>query len=64
MLYRRELCNLSNPEEGDLLVKIAGLSLMPSGPPRTIKISDETQKGREKIAELIKEGWEIISIKD
>ena len=62
-LYRRELCNLNNSVEGDILLRIAGLSLVP-GPPIIKKISDETQEGRDEIAKLIKEGYQVIFIKD
>ena len=56
--YLWELCNLKDPEEGDLLVKVAGMSLVP-GPIETleIKVNDETEEGRKIIADLQKKGF-------
>ncbi|MEK7133250.1 MAG: hypothetical protein AAB771_01010 [Patescibacteria group bacterium] len=66
--YRQELVNLTkDTEESRLCVKIAGLSLVQTGPlkiGRRIKISDETQEGRDLIKRLIKEGFRVESIKD
>ena len=65
MIYRRELCDLSDPIEGEICLRIAGLSLVP-GPTvlHKITINDETQEGRNKITQLIKDGYRVLSIKD
>lgn len=63
MLYRQELCDLNDPEEGEICLKIAGLALV-SEPLVIRKISDETQEGRNEIIKLIKKGYQVISIKD
>ncbi len=64
-LYRRELCDLNDPVEGEICLRIAGLSLVP-GPTviHKVTVSDETQEGRDKIIKLIKDGYRVVSIKD
>lgn len=65
MLYRQELCDLDNPQEGEICLKIAGLSLVPEPAiAHKIKISDETQEGRNEIIRLLKKGYYVLSIKD
>lgn len=65
MLYRQELCDLDNPEEGEICLKIAGLSLVPGlTTAHKVIISDETQEGRNEIIRLLKSGYRVLSIKD
>jgi len=66
MIFRRELCNLKNPEEAELLVRIAGICFRPDGPPKPliIIISDETPEGRDEILKIIKNGGKVLSIRD
>lgn len=63
MLYRKELCNFDDPVEAALCLKIVGETLVP-GPPHKITISDKTDEGRIQILQLIKAGYQILSIKD
>lgn len=68
MFYRQELVDLDkDTKESRLCVKIAGLSLVQTGPPKVevvrIKINDETQEGKDLIKKRIKEGFRVESIK-
>ncbi len=67
MYYKQELIDLSkDTPESCLAVKIAGLSLVPSGKIEfvRVKISDLSQEGRDLIKEYLKKGWRVKSIKD
>jgi len=64
MIYRRELVDLSkDSEETRMCMEIVALSLVP-GPPvqHIVKISDETQEGRNLIIEFLKKGYKVLSI--
>lgn len=63
MLYRKELCNLDDPHEAALCLKIASEALVP-GPHHKVTISDKTDEGRIQILQLIKAGYQILAIKD
>lgn len=62
MLYRNELCDLDDPIEGEICLRIFLSALVSETV--TVKIRDETQEGRNEIIELLKRGFRIVSIKD
>lgn len=63
--YRQELCDLNDPVEGEICLRIAGLSLVPCpNVMHKVTVSDKTQEGRDKIVKLIKDGYRVVSIKD
>jgi hypothetical protein len=60
MLYRRELCDLNDPIEGPICLRIAGLSLVPEpGETHKITVSDETQQSRNRITNTASERYNV-----